>query len=541
MKMKFKGLFSIILAVFSALLTIQCAKVGTISGGEKDEDPPVILSTSPSNGSVSFEGDRIEIKFDELIKFKDLKKQLVISPPMKNELIIKPQVGVADRIRIKIQDTLADNTTYSINFGNSIEDNNEGNPIFDYKYVFSTGDYIDSLFFGGRVKDALELEYLKDVTVGLYRLDSTYTDSVIYKGLPSYLNNTISSDTFKIENIRPGKYRVVALLEKTRNYKYDPGQDKIGFLDKVISLPDTNNYFIYLFEEEDVFNFKRPIHQQQGEILFDFGKYTDDISIERVFPERSDSLIDRFIYSVTQDSLSYWFNHRESDSLKFKIRSASNDLDTVVNINLKKQKELESSFKITNQNDLNPDLRLGMLSNIPLINVNPDSIRIMSISDSVYLDFDLVKKTEFKYEFDFIPKYEEKYTIEVYPGAFENLFAVKNDTIIGNSKVKSKSDYSLIELDLQGNVSYPVIAQLLPEGKTNVVQSILIEKAGVKAEFRHLKPTKYNLRLIVDSNKNGKWDTGNFLKGIQPETVIYYGEIFELKANWEVQQTWILE
>jgi uncharacterized protein (DUF2141 family) len=538
--MKINRLFYIIFAVLSAFLTVQCAKVGSPTGGEKDENPPVILSTSPENGTVRFQDDKIEIKFDELIKFKDLKKQLVISPPMKNELIIKPQVGVADRIRIKIQDTLVDNTTYSINFGNSIEDNNEGNPIYNYKYVFSTGDYIDSLFFGGRVMNALELEALEDVTVGLYSIDSSYTDSVVFNGLPSYLNNTVASDTFKIENIKPGKYRVVALLEKTRNYKYDPGQDKIGFLDQVITLPDTNNYFIYLFEEENVFNLKRPIHQKQGEVLFDFGKYSSDLKIERVFPERSDSLIDMFVYSVTKDSLSYWFNHQESDSLQFRIVSEKNKLDSVVNINLKKQKDLESSFKITNQNILNPDLRLGILSNVPIIKVNPDSVMVMSLSDSVYLDFKIVKKTDFSYEFDLVPKYEEKYKIEIYPGAFENLFAVKNDTIIGNSRVKSKSDYSLIELDLKGNVSFPVIVQLLPEGKTNVVQSITLDKAGSKAEFKHLKPIKYNLRLIVDANKNGKWDTGNFLKGVQPEEVIYYDEVFELKSNWEVQQTWIL-
>ena len=188
---------------FTVLLSItftNCAKRGTITGGFKDTIAPKIISSYPKNFSTNFKGSEIKINFDELIKIKDINKQLIISPPLKNTPLIVPQGSASKFISIKITDTLQDNTTYSFNFGQSITDNNEGNPYSQFKYVFSTGNYIDSLTIAGKIKDAYALKPDNFVSILLYDA-KTFTDSTIYKETPLYVTNTLDSlKVFSLEN-----------------------------------------------------------------------------------------------------------------------------------------------------------------------------------------------------------------------------------------------------------------------------------------------------------------------------------------------------
>lgn len=162
------------------LLTIGCAKRGSITGGTKDTIAPVLKSSLPKNFSTNFTGKEIKLVFDEYVKLKNANKQLIISPPMKNQPEILPY-NASKIVTIKIKDTLLPNTTYSFNFGQSIEDNNEGNPYSQFKYVFSTGSYIDSLSLNVRVKDALEKKTDNFVSVMLYEINENFNDSTIYK------------------------------------------------------------------------------------------------------------------------------------------------------------------------------------------------------------------------------------------------------------------------------------------------------------------------------------------------------------------------
>ena len=176
-----KTLSNFILAIFIGLIFVNCANRGRPEGGPKDETPPKVIKSIPENYSINFKADEIEIHFDEYIKIKDLQKQLIISPPMNTQPNITPLGNASKYITIKIFDTLQPNTTYAFNFGNSITDNNEGNPYPFYRYVFSTGDYIDSLTVKGNIVDALLKQPETFVNVALYEVDSTYTDSIIYK------------------------------------------------------------------------------------------------------------------------------------------------------------------------------------------------------------------------------------------------------------------------------------------------------------------------------------------------------------------------
>ena len=211
-----------LLSLVTIAITIaSCANRGTPTGGEKDTDPPVIVRAVPENFSTNFKGNEIRIYFDEYVKIKDAQKQLIISPPMDTAPIITPMSTASKYITIKIEDTLIDNTTYAFNFGESIVDNNEENPYPYYRYVFSTGNTIDSLSVQGYVVDALQEQADPYVSVMLYEVDSTYKDSIVYKEKPRYITNTLDSlTTFSIENIKAGKYKLVALKDKNSNYFY---------------------------------------------------------------------------------------------------------------------------------------------------------------------------------------------------------------------------------------------------------------------------------------------------------------------------------
>ena len=198
-----KKLSNFIFIITISVLLINCANRGTPQGGEKDKEPPKILKSVPANYSTNFKGKEIKIYFDEYVKLKNLQKQLIISPPMKTQPEILPLGSARKNITIKIFDTLQPNMTYAFNFGQSVVDNNEENPFPFYRYVFSTGDYIDSLTVKGEIFDAEKRKPEEFVSVMLYEIDSTYTDSIIYKESPKYVTNTLdSTTTFTIEKFK---------------------------------------------------------------------------------------------------------------------------------------------------------------------------------------------------------------------------------------------------------------------------------------------------------------------------------------------------
>lgn len=528
-----------IVAIFTIAIVVQCANPGSPSGGAKDETPPVILSSDPENSSTNFDTDRITIKFDELIKFKDLKKQLVISPPMKYDPVIKPSGSAMDKVKIKILDTLAENTTYTINFGNSLQDNNEGNVYNNFRYVFSTGDYIDSLSISGKISDAFMDSFEKNTMVMLYLVDSTFSDSTIFNSIPTYVTNTIESDTFRIENAKAGTYLMIALEEKTRNLKFNPSQDKIAFYPDYITLPDSNKYKLKLYKQDPDFSVKRPIHSRKGKISFTFEGKPKDIEISRLLPLKSDTVMDMLYFSKYNDSASYWFSAREADSIQFLIKSKEFEVNDTVTVTLKKQKKVDAIFQPTNRNGLTPNKRLSITSNSPIASFITDSISIINMQDSTNVDFNTYIKDRNNLLLDFEPQYNQKYSIELLPGAITNFFGEVNDTIIFSSSVKAKTEFGEIVLTIKNVRSYPIILDLLNEKGDKIIERVFAKEDQVFT-FSNLKPGKFKIRLIYDDNGNEHWDPGHFLKKQMPEEVKYFPDVIDLKANWDIQQDWVL-
>lgn len=219
--------------LFAGAFFTRCASVGTPTGGPKDSLPPVIVGVAPADRSTRFNSDRILIKFDEYVQLKDLQKELYTSPAMKRKPVATLR-GKAVQIQIK-DDSLLPNTTYAVEFGSSVSDNNEGNPLHGLRYVFSTGDEIDSLMMSGYTEESEKADSLGRTFIYFFEADSVPApeeyDSVMFKYKPAKIARSQKNGIFVAQNLRPVPYRVYAFYDSNDNGAYEPSIDKVGFLE----------------------------------------------------------------------------------------------------------------------------------------------------------------------------------------------------------------------------------------------------------------------------------------------------------------------
>ena len=514
-----------------ALIIASCANRGSPSGGEKDILPPVILKSVPENYSTNFKGNEIRIYFNEYVKTKNLSRQLVISPPMNTQPNITPLGSASKYITIKIFDTLQPNTTYAFNFGNSIVDNNEENPFKYYRYVFSSGDFIDSLAVKGNIKDALKFDVDDFVSVGLYELDSTYTDSLIYKTQPNYITNTLDSTTnFTIENVKAGKYMLRALKDNNSDNKFQQKTEKIAFYETPITLPqDTSKTFeLQLFAEEVNYRTVKPSLVAGEKIIFGYEGDYKNTKIE-LLSKVTDSFKGRYYKNEKTDSLFYYYNPRlKVDSLIFKV-SNRKVIDTfTVRIKDKERDSLVVNSSPKGTIGIEKDLYVS--ANIPFESIDETKISIRDKDSSLVAfktEYDSLKNS---YALKFKKAQDNKYKIQLLPNALTDLFENTNDTL--NYSLNTQTEYQFFNSRIiLENAKYPVIVQLT-DSKFEVMAEQYITEAQ-PIDFRFLEPKKFYLRVIYDSNKNGKYDTGDYLKGIQPERVSYHPDIIEGTAGFD--------
>jgi len=521
-------LFLLVLAMAS------CAKRGSITGGLKDTLAPVLKMSFPKNFSTNFKGNEIKLTFDEYIKLKDLKKQLIISPPMKNEPLILPTT-VSKYITIKINDTLQPNTTYSFNFGQSIEDNNEGNPYSQFKYVFSTGAFIDSLTLSGSVKDAYNKEVESFVSVMLYDVNDKFKDSVVYNENPRYVTNTLDSlKTFKLENLKAGKYLLVAMKDYNSNYKFNPKKDKIGFRKQFITIPTDTVQEIKIFKEVLPYKAYKPIQVSGNRLLLPYEGETDDVKITlKNGSEILPSIVTKF---PKKDSLQVWYKPLKVDSLAMAV--TKNNYKGDFTFKIKTQKKDSINITAVQSGVLNFREQFTLESAIPLIKFNNSKIKLVnkdSISVAFTTKYDDINQQLF---FDFKKEPSENYTFKIMPGALIDYLEQPNDTLIFKLSTRNLSDYGNLAVNLQNVKKFPVIVELTNE-KGDVLATEYSESSS-KVEFNLVTPSLFWLRVIYDDNKNKKWDTGNYLEKRQAEEVVYFSKAIDVRANWDVEQAFDL-
>ena len=524
--------------VFLFLLSFtDCAKKGRPSGGLRDTIAPVILRSAPENFTINFKNNEIRITFDEFIKLKDISKELIISPPLKYAPVITP-LSVSKVLKIKILDTLKDNTTYSFNFGNSILDNNEGNLFPNYKYVFSTGSYIDSLTLKGTAVDALLPKTDFPTTVALYQVDQSYKDSLVFLEKPTYITTTINeTNNFELSNLKQGTYQLIALKEQTRNYTFQPKTDKIGFYKDLITIPTDSLFELRLFKEVPDFKPTRPKLESSNRISFGYEGKTDNYQITLLTPMEDD-----FQYQVLKqpgrDTLNFWFKPKVTkDSLVFVTKNKLQIDTTTVRF-----RELYSdSLRLTAINDRLISLgdTLKLKANTPLVAINSEKISVVT-KDTLAIDFVAqINTKENAAQIVFDKQEEQLYSITLRNGALTDYLSNTNDSIVYRQQVKPIADFASLNLTLDNADEFPLLIELIDE-KFKVVKQTYLE-ANAPVFFKHINPGKYFIRLIVDQNKNKIWDPGNFLDKLAPERVVYYPSIIELRANWSWSETFTLK
>ncbi len=509
-------------------------------GGEIDTIPPAFVNSYPENFSPNFKAEEIRINFSEYIKLDKPNRQIIVSPPMDPKPEFYPMGSASKEVRIKILDTLLENTTYTINFGNSIVDNNESNPLPFFKYVFSTGSYVDSLSVKGTIKDAFNRETDEFVSILLYEVDSTYNDSVIYDRLPTYISYTQDTlNTFSVENMKEGTYRMIALLDKNQNYKFDPRSDKIGFVDSLIEIPTEENYNISIFKEILDFEVERPKQLSKNHLIFGYKGNPDSTKI-RLISDHTPDFDYRIIQDREKDTLHYWYKpFMEVDSLVFEV-SNQKYLDTVYT----KIRDMErDSLEINplTKGSFDVDDKFKITANLPLVKLDSNYVKIIN-QDSIAIPFTSTFENRTNtYSLDFEKEEKQVFNIQLLPNAITDFFDHTNDTL--NFKVKTPvfSDLGILNMTVNNLKSYPVIVQLTNSKGEVYKELIHQEDDGNLFIFNYLKPGKYLLRVIYDENNNGKWDTGSYLNKSQAEEIIYFPKEIEVRANWDVVETFRLK
>lgn len=515
------------------LTTVQCAKRASPTGGPRDSLPPVLINASPKLNTVFFDKEEFNLTFDEYVTLKDISKQLIISPPLSSsQYKVYPVTGASKKVTLKLLDSLMDNTTYTFNFGESIIDFNESNPSSYLTYTLSTGATIDSLYIKGRVTDAFERETERYISLQLYPVDSIYKDSVIFTEKPLYVTSTLDTTIFRFQNLRAGKYSIIALEDKSGNYFFDQNIDKIGFVDRLIELPQDSILDFRLFQEKANFFWDKPYFINEHHIALAYYGEREDESYKMVsqVPESFESLVTQ---NRETDTLDYWFRGAELDSLQFEFNIKDSlqiktvyfknptpdslvvDKNTSGSLRLLEKFELKTNLPITEVNS--EQVKVTNIDTLPV----PASLKIQENYDRITVDFEVIPN--------------DRYEITLLPNALVDFWGNTNDTLVYRTSTKKIEDYGNIFLRVQHQSPHPYIIELLKGDEVFRRYDTPLE--GGNYSFKLLDAAKYRVRLIEDANQNKKWDTGNYLEKIQPEQVIYYWKEIDVRANWDMNET----
>ena len=520
-------------SIILVILNFSCAKRASPTGGPKDSIPPILTNASPKLNTTYFNKTGFTLTFDEYISLKDISKQLIISPPLNSDQYkVLPASGASKKISLELKDSLLENTTYTFNFGNSIVDYNESNPISFFTYTLSTGANIDSLYIRGNIIDAFEKDTQTFISLQLYPVDSVYNDSVIYNKKPLYVTSTLDSTIYEFKNLREGKYNLIALQDVSGNYFFDQSIDKIGFLNSLIELPKDSVINLRLFKERKNFSWASPnFVNEHHVVLAYFGDYKNEsFSLISKVPKTFQSLVTK---SRETDSLNYWFKGAKLDSIKFEFEI----LDTLRTKTAYLRKPIEDSLVIKNvtTGPLKLKSKFEISSNLPIVSVDSTFVKVINV-DSINIPVSLKVLENYDrilIDFEVLPN--DKYNITLLPNALEDFWGRTNDTLTFNTPTKKIEDYGNIYLRVIHNLPHPYIIELIQNKK--VIRRYDSPLEGGIYSFELLDPGKYFVRLIEDSNNNRRWDTGSYLDKVQPEKVIYYWKEIDLRANWDMNET----
>ena len=572
LQLKISQFLFFIITGFISWLAYSCATPVPPSGGPKDITPPALKSSIPANNSSDFKGNTIRLNFSEFVALKDINKQFLISPPTEKQPDIKAK---GKSILIQFDDKLKDSTTYTLYFGNSVQDITENNTIPNFQFVFSTDAFVDSLRFVGKVKDAFSMTEEKDVLVLLYKNPD---DSAIFKQKPYYATKTSEKGDFEFDNLRKGTYRLYALKDLNNNYIYDLPNEKIAFESSLIQLnppskkqndsiikPDTLKKTdslhriaesippqeLFLFQQSDsIQKFLKATQVKKGQINFAFrypAKNPEIVLLNDTLP--SDWKIEE--PDKEHDTIICWLKGILADSLKFQIKENGKILDTAKlalttpQIRKKNSQNIKPQFSpltlklnvnSTNLYDFRQPLQL--ICSQPVINSKPPKILLIENKDTIKTEIVYVDSIKRKINIHHTFKESSNYKIYIPAKSFTDYYNQVNDSTVMTFQTRPFSDYGTLTINFGiKNSGKQYIVQLLTEKNELIDERIIVSSEKIKYEY--LIPAKYQIKVIEDANFNKKWDTGNILQKIQPEKVLLYPNLIEIRANWDVLEDWL--
>jgi uncharacterized protein (DUF2141 family) len=521
------------LAVISTLLLLfGCASIQTPQGGPKDTTPPKVLSMTPKNQTRNFNAKKIVIEFDEYFNLKDEFKEFSISPDQEKAPELKKR---GKRLEINLQDSLEKNTTYTLNFGKSVADVNEGNVVKNLSYVFSTGPEIDSLSVSGKVINSLSDEPEKDVTVFILPIER---DTLFGKKRPSIYTTTDSAGTYKLNNLRKGTYKVYAVKENSGGGDkiYQQISDEVGFVKEPIVIDkNLENIDLQIFKElAPEFRVLERKLNNDGSILITFNQQLKSPKITVTEPAALDAGKKVFL-NKTNDTTKIWLNDMSFDSVKVAINDQGKLLQT---LNFTRGKKDTYTRDVTISDNLsggklNPYQQFTLTFPFPVTAADPT--KIILLEDSVKRNtFEVIKDSVdfLKYYIKYPWKIKKTYDLKLGAGTFTAIFNAKNKEINKRFSLESADAYTTLLLNVTvPDTSKRYVVQFLSE-KKDIIKSFPVGK-NQKITFSKYPAGKYMIRVIYDDNKNGIWDTGNVKEGFQPEKVWYLKALMDLKPNWE--------
>ncbi len=579
----------------SLVLSSACANRGQgPQGGPKDEKPPVVLGSKPENGELNFNDDKFVIYFDEIVQVSGAAEKVVISPPQHTP----PKVqSVGKKVIVELNDTLEANTSYSIDFGNSIADNNEKNELENFSITFSTGDVLDSLRISGMLLDARTLNPKNGVIVGIH---TDFSDTAFTKTSLRRIAKTNKQGEFAIQTIKPDKYKIFGLQDIGSNFMFDMPNEMIAFNDSVI-IPtvDTHMHIDTLWMNEGtdsaqidtIIQHQHSIYMPDSVFLFGFvedptrqflrkssRKERYNFSLEFAIP--LDSLpkitglnydFDKFVTTMpcpTMDTVQYWIANTtitKLDSLVSIVEYPKTDsvgidqlvADTITFVYKPPRKKKEEKEKKRDKNDTTSVPKISFITlktnvkspfdffttptitfTIPTKCVDLSMCRIEEKVDTLWkkIDGGFVAKDSIglKYTFEGELKLDKEYQFVADSAAFTTIEGLHNNTSKTLFTTKSIEEYGVIKIKLLNGTGKEVVELLDKSDK--VLRTM--ETEDNSATFEYLNPGDFYLRLFIDENGDGEWTNGNYKLKLQPEKVYYFPYKIAVKAFWDVEEEW---